>query len=116
MKLKLLNVFTWLKSFAVEYPQIFWPLVALTVLTLLVIVIADHIIYEHIDVKVTENRRSRYTSVRKHKKKNTYELHTKSGKWIPLADEHAKNIEHIRERFAKRVKKGHHPKPELILS
>lgn len=114
--MKLLNVFTWLKSFAVEHPHIFWPLIVLIFLILAVVIIADHIIYEHIDVKVTENGRSRYTNVRRHKKKNTYELHTRSGKWKPLSQEYIDTIETFRTKFALRIKQGHHPKPELILS
>lgn len=113
--MKLLNIFTSLKSLAAEHPYAS-GLIILAIVLLLITVIVEHLIYEHIECRVTENGRSRNTVVKRHKRNNSYKLHKKTGKWEPLAQEHIDTIETFRKKFALRIKQGHHLIPELVLS
>jgi len=100
----------WIKNFWV------WISITFVVLILTLIVIIEHITYEYIDCKVTENGLSRNTTVKRHRRKNTYKLHARSGKWIPLDEKYVEIIKRVREKFALRIKHGKHIRIEFTIN
>lgn len=107
-----INIFTDLRH---AYPYGYW-IAWVVIISIFIIVFYEFTSYEHIRCKVIQNKKFRFTDVRRHKKKNTYEIQGLHGKWEPLKEEHIKKIEEIRQKFATRIKHGKHITPEFHLS